>query len=234
MANGQGPEKTRKLVIVLFSGGLDSTVTLANALRSGHRVCPLFFCYGQRNQGLELTAAVNVVSWLKKHYSFIDDLLVQGVALPKVGGLTGDEELRKPESFEQTFDGRTNAYVPMRNLVFLSLAGAIAEANEAESIWIGSTYSDQTSPDTRDTFLAAVQVAMMLGSRIGAKEPIRIRAPYGELNRMVVVEDGMTWGLPLHLTRTCYSTQTKPCRECDACKQREKAFKDAREQDPSL
>jgi len=233
MANGQGPEAARKLVIVLFSGGLDSTVTLANALRSGHRVCPLFFCYGQRNQGLELAAATSIVSWLKKHYSFLDDLLVQGVALPKIGGLTGDEELREPTE-EQLFDGQSNTYVPMRNLVFLSLAGAIAEANEAESIWIGSTYSDQASPDTRDTFLAAVQVAMMLGSRIGAKEPIRIRAPYGELNRLVVVEDGKAWGLPLHLTRTCYANKPKPCRVCSACKQREKAFKDAREEDPAL
>lgn len=208
--------------VVLLSGGLDSSTALAWAIRRQGWAChTVAFDYGQRHR-VELQAAERVADSLgaASHR-------VIRVDLATIGGsaLTGDIAVPKDQ---EPSDEIPVTYVPARNLIFLSLAAALAETVQAEHLVIGANIVDYSGyPDCRPEFLDAFIRAANLGTRAGTGgQPMQIAAPLVRLKKSEIIALGRELGLDYGLTRSCYDPRPdgSPCGHCDSCRFRQQGF----------
>jgi 7-cyano-7-deazaguanine synthase len=150
--------------LVLFSGGQDSTACLAYALQKFERVETVGFDYGQRH-GIELTQRITVLAELRKAFPMWasklgDDHLLDLAVLGKVS----DTSLTRDVAFKMEQSGLPNTFVPGRNLLFLTLAAAIAYRRDLQVIVTGVCETDFSGyPDCRDDTMKAMQLALSLG-----------------------------------------------------------------------
>lgn len=214
--------------VVLSSGGLDSTVCLALAVREAGPVWALTVDYGQRHR-IELERAAAVAD----HYRC--DHVVVRLDLGQWGGsaLT-DPDIEVPAA--EGGEAIPVTYVPARNLVLLSLAAGMAEARGADWIYLGVNALDYSGyPDCRPEFVAAFERALALGLKRGVEgRPLQVRTPLVDHTKAAIVRLGMEVGAPLGLTWSCYRGDHRPCGACDACALRAKGFAEAGFPDPAL
>ncbi len=214
--------------VVLLSGGLDST-TLAYLLDAyGFQLYALSFRYGQRHER-ELAAARAVARRLD-----VAEHRIVTVDLAQWGGssLVGAGDIPSGET-----QGIPSTYVPMRNLVFLSIAHAYAEAIEADAVAIAVSQVDYSGyPDCRGEFLAAYQQAADLASRrfVETGRRIPVLAPFLDVPKSGIVRLGLRLGVDYSLTWSCYRGGERPCQQCDSCRLRAQAFAEAGVPDPLL
>jgi 7-cyano-7-deazaguanine synthase len=215
------PEKTK--AIVLLSGGLDSSTAAAQAIADGYEAIALSFNYGQRHER-ELVAAQEVAKCLgiKEHF-------VMDVNLSQWGGsaLT-DETIAVPT--EGTKAGSIPVtYVPGRNTVFLAIALSLAEAKEAECIYLGINAVDYSGyPDCRPEYLEAYQKLAMLSSKVGLEgHAPQLVAPLVMDSKVDIVRRALQLGVPIGLTWSCYQGGEEACGVCDSCRIRDRALVDA-------
>lgn len=224
-----------KKAVVLSSGGIDSTTTLAMAKVEGYEVYSLSFNYGQRH-AWELQAAERVAKALgvKEH-------LILDLDLKKIGGsaLTDAIEVPKGRSAEEIKQGIPVTYVPARNTIFLSYALAWAEQLMAGAIFIGVNAIDYSGyPDCRPEYIRAFEqmANLALKAAVEGKIKIRIHAPLIEMTKGAIIRKGLELGVDYGLTHSCYdpSAGGKACGQCDACLLRKKGFHEAGLADPTV
>jgi len=217
---------------VLYSGGIDSTTALYWALKQGGRVTALTFLYGQRHR-VETRLARKLTSALK-----IPHVLLR-VALNQIGGsaLT-DPSLPLPRYRETSeIPGEIpTTYVPFRNGIFLALAAAWAEVNEAREIVCGFNVADSPDyPDTRRAFVRSMEAAIREGTGAAFGKPaVRIRAPFLDWKKAEIIRKGLEWGADYSYSISCYAGKEVPCLECAACLLRRKAWEEVGEEDHLL
>jgi 7-cyano-7-deazaguanine synthase len=215
--------------VVILSGGLDSTVCLADACASAERVIALSVDYGQRH-AVELDRARAIAA----HYGV--EHVVQRLDLSAWGGsaLT-DASIDVPVA---DLDNTTipTTYVPGRNLIFLSLAVALAEARGYDAVSIGVNALDYSGyPDCRPEFIDSFRRAAGLALRTGVEgSPVDVITPLIDMSKAQIVRRGVELGAPLELTWSCYRGFDKPCGDCDSCVLRAKGFAEADLVDPAL
>lgn len=218
--------------VVLLSGGLDSSTTLAVAKSQGFELYALTFRYGQRHQ-LEIEAAKRVASQFNVAEHKIFD-----VGLDRFGGsaLTAEIEIPKDRGLEEISKNIPITYVPARNTIFLSLGLAWAEVLGARDIFIGVNALDYSGyPDCRPEFIEAFEHMADLGTKAGVEgRRIKIHTPLIHLNKARIIKKGLELGVDFRLTSTCYdpSLQGEACGKCDACLLRLKGFAEAGIEDP--
>ncbi|HTY46360.1 MAG TPA: 7-cyano-7-deazaguanine synthase QueC [Methanomassiliicoccales archaeon] len=211
--------------VVLLSGGLDSTVTLAYALSVEEEVVALSFRYGQRHSR-ELEAARNVVKHyrLKEHYVVNVDLSAYRSALtsPSV-------PVPKRASAKEIGSDIPVTYVPARNIIFLSIAAGLCESVDADTIYIGANALDYSGyPDCRPEFFQAFERVLEVGTKRGVEgRPVKVVAPILSRTKMEIVLLGKELKAPLNLTWSCYQGGEKACGVCDSCLLRLKGFREA-------
>lgn len=216
--------------VVLLSGGLDSATCLAIA-SAGYEVHALTFDYGGRHSR-EMEAA----KALAKHFRTKSHRIVK-VDLAAIGGSSlTDSTIPVKESESREGIGREipNTYVPARNMIFLGIGVALAEAVGASRVFIGANSVDFSGyPDCRPEFIAAFQRAADLGTRAGAEgRPVRIEAPLLRMSKAEIVRKGAELGVPFGKTWTCYSGGKAACGRCEACQLRLAGFREAGIDDP--
>ena len=219
--------------LVILSGGLDSTVCLALAADREHRSEPLValtFDYGQRHR-IELDRAAAVAS----RYG-ADHLLVRLDASRWGGSALTDTALDVPAADAGGAGGIPVTYVPARNLIFLSVAMAVAEARDIDAISIGVNALDYSGyPDCRPEFITSFAGTAALALKRGVEgRPVDVRTPLLDLTKADIVRLGVSLDAPLGLTWSCYRGDEHPCRTCDACVLRAKGFAEAGHDDPAL
>ena len=204
-------------VVVLLSGGIDSTVTLFFVRKKivKSNVYPLVFNYGQLN-GREIECAKYQVKAAGVKRLELVDLRGFGRLIGKVSLLTGGLE--------------ATPYVPFRNLVLLSITCSYAEVIGAEKIYYGANLVDfEGFWDCRPGFVESVNKVVELSGK-----KIVIEAPLITYSKADVIKLGIEFGVDFSKTRSCYEKKEKPCGKCLACQLREKAFKELRVEDPLL
>jgi len=222
-----------KKVVVLLSGGMDSATVLGIAHSLGYELYVISFYYGQRNSK-ELECAGKLADYYKvKDYKLIT------VGLNEIGGsaLLTDTNLNIPT--DRADDSSIPiTYVPARNIIFLSIAGAYAEVVGADNIFIGANrgIDERTQsryPDSQPEFLTAFEDALNKGTKTGVEgKRIKIIAPLLHMTKAEIVKKGMELGVPYIYTWSCYKNNNEyACGKCDACKLRLQGFKDAGYQD---
>jgi 7-cyano-7-deazaguanine synthase len=215
--------------VVLLSGGLDSTTTLAVARRDGFEAHALTFRYGQRHD-IEVDAARRVARAAK-----VAEHVVVDIDLRTFGGsaLTSDQPVPKDRTAEH---GVPITYVPARNTIFLSFALAWAEVLDVRDIFIGVNAVDYSGyPDCRPEYIAAYERMANLATRAGIEgKPTKIRTPLIDLSKAQIIRLGMSLGVDYALTTSCYDPTVHgvACGHCDSCRLRLKGFADAGLRDP--
>jgi 7-cyano-7-deazaguanine synthase len=215
--------------LVILSGGLDSTVCTALATRDHDEVLALTFDYGQRHR-VELDRAAAVAA----HYG-AEHLVVTLDAAQWGGSALTDPAIEVPEAvLDSTAIPVT--YVPARNLVFLAVAMGVAEARNADVVYLGVNALDYSGyPDCRPEFVRAFEAAAALALKRGVEgNPVEVRTPLIDLGKADIVRLGVSLDAPLHLTWSCYRGDADPCGHCDACALRAKGFAEAGVTDPAL
>ena len=223
-----------KRAVVLSSGGLDSTTTIAIARSEGYQIYSLSFDYGQRHR-VELAAAKTVAKAFhaKKH-------LVIDLDLRKIGGSALTDRIDVPKGrAENVLDLEIPVtYVPARNTIFLSYAVAWAEVLEASDIFIGVNAVDYSGyPDCRPEFIASFEKMANLATKAGVegKTRLKIRTPLLHLSKAEIIKKGITLGVDYSMTHSCYDPDLNgnACGQCDSCLLRKKGFAEAGVIDPT-
>jgi 7-cyano-7-deazaguanine synthase len=209
--------------VVLLSGGLDSATVAAQAIADGYDVIALSFRYGQRHDR-ELQSAQDIVQQLQLLQHFIVD-----VNLAQWGGsaLT-DSAIEVPIAGVQP-DEIPITYVPGRNTVFIAIALSLAEAQNAEAIYLGINAVDYSGyPDCRPEYLAAFQRLAQLSSKAGLEgNAPKLIAPLITDSKTDIVKRAVELGVPIEKTWSCYQGETEPCGICDSCRIRDRALIEA-------
>jgi len=219
--------------IVLLSGGLDSTTSLAIALDEGFEVYALSFGYGQRHS-IELEAAQRVAEayGVARHIKVDVDLRLFGGS-----ALTSDIEVPKRRDTEEMDKTIPVTYVPARNTIFLAFAMAWAEVLGVRDIFMGVNAVDYSGyPDCRPEFIHAFEDLSRLATKAGVEKDagVRIHTPLIALSKADIIRRGLELGVDYGLTHSCYDPlpSGNPCGECDSCQLRLRGFSEAGVADP--
>lgn len=220
---------TMKKAVVLLSGGLDSMVCAALARERGFDVLALTIDYNQRHR-VEIDAARRIAA------TFAVRHIVLPLDLRAFGGsaLTSEAEVPK----DGVRPGIPVTYVPARNLIFLSIALAWAEAEGCSDLFIGVNALDYSGyPDCRPDFVAGFERLARLATKAGAEGgSITIHAPLQNMTKAEIALEARRLGLDAGLSHSCYDPGPSglACGQCDACRLRAKGFADAGIEDPTV
>jgi 7-cyano-7-deazaguanine synthase len=245
--------------VILLSGGIDSSTTLAIAKSEGYELYSLTFDYNQRHKReLESARLISSSLGVKKH-------LVIKFDLREIGGsaLTSEIEVPKERSAFSVQRSAKNSklipvtYVPARNTIFLSFALAWAEVLESENIFVGANAVDYSGyPDCRPEYLKAFENMANLATKASVEGKLNfiIKAPLILMKKSEIIKKGTELGLDYSLTWSCYDPQPRkvkseklkvksyetqnskliPCGKCDSCILRAKGFREAGLKDPLI
>ncbi|NMN07316.1 MULTISPECIES: 7-cyano-7-deazaguanine synthase QueC [unclassified Novosphingobium] len=221
--SSSSPAAQAPLAVVLLSGGLDSMVCAALAQEQGFRVLALTIDYNQRHR-VELDAARVIAARLgvERHVILPLDLrqfggsaLTAAIDVPK-DGLTDDIPI---------------TYVPARNLVFLSLALAWAEAAGAKDLYIGVNALDYSGyPDCRPEFIHGFEGLARVATKVGSQGgTVAVHAPLQHLKKSEIAQEAARLGLDAGESWSCYDPlpDGRACGECDSCRLRKAGFAEA-------
>ncbi len=180
--------------VILLSGGLDSTTTLAIAKDRGFSPYALTFRYGLRHE-FEIEAARKV----SRTYGVTEHILVD-IDHRSFGGsaLTGDGKVPKDRLVNKPSDGIPLTYVPARNTIFLSFALARAEVLQATDIFIGVNVLDYSGyPDCRPEYIEAFRNMANLATKATTEgnQSIAIHTPLINLTKAQIIQKGMELGV---------------------------------------
>ncbi len=220
--------------LVLFSGGLDSSVCLAMAVKQygADEVLALSIYYGQKHKK-EMEASEKVAAYygvkritldLGEIFKDSDCTLLEGA-----GAEIPHEDYA--EQLSKTNGAPVNTYVPYRNGLFLSSAASIALSHGCEVIYYGAHADDAAGsayPDTSREFNEAISEAI----RLGSGRALRVIAPFIDSPKAAVVAEGAKLGVPFELTWSCYEGHDKACGVCGTCRDRKRAFEENGLTDP--
>lgn len=221
--------------LVLFSGGLDSTVLLAMAVaqHGAENTLALSIAYGQKH-ARELDAARAVAAHFGVEQLFLD---LGAIFLHSNASLLAHSTQSLPVGSydaQKALEGETiSTYVPFRNGLFLSSAASVALGRGCETLYYGAHHDDWAGsayPDCSADFVHAMDAAIALGS--GAA--LRVQAPFVTWSKAAIVKQGLALAVPFGLTWSCYEGGEHPCGACATCLDRARAFLENTAADPLL
>lgn len=224
-------------ILVLSSGGVDSTTCLAMAVAEvgAENVLALSVYYGQKHDK-EIQAAKKVAEYYGVQRMELDlSVIFAGSNCSLLKQSTQDIPLESyAQQIEETHGEKpVSTYVPFRNGLFLSSAASIALSHGCSKIMYGAHADDAAGaayPDCSLDFVNAMNQAIYLGSG----NQLTIEAPFVSLTKADVVKKGLELGVPYDLTWSCYEGGEKPCGKCGTCIDRMKAFEKNGVVDPLL
>jgi 7-cyano-7-deazaguanine synthase len=216
---------SRERAIVLVSGGMDSCVAAAVAVRQ-HEAAFLHVSYGQRTEGRERRAFEEIAD----HYA-AGRLAVKLDLLRTIGGSCLTDPAVEVPAADLERAGVPISYVPFRNTHLLAAAVSWAEVIGARRIYIGAVEEDSSGyPDCRRVYYDAFNRLIEVGTRPGTD--LRIETPLIDLGKDEIVRLGLDLAAPLHLTWSCYRSEVRACGACDSCALRLRGFQRAGVEDP--
>jgi 7-cyano-7-deazaguanine synthase len=215
--------------VVLFSGGIDSTTTLAIAISRGFEPIVLSFDYNQKHR-VELRKGRRVLRQfpVRTHLTFPIDFA-------RIGGSALTSSLRVPK-YRKMDESIPVTYVPGRNLIFLSVAAAVGEVHQAYDLFYGANVLDYSGyPDCRPGFIRSLEKTLNLSTKAGSEgKKFRIHAPLLKMTKAQIIQRGLKLGVDYSHTHSCYDPTSKglACGACDSCRIRLAGFREAGMEDP--
>jgi 7-cyano-7-deazaguanine synthase len=213
-------------IVHVFSGGLDSTVTLHHFLKQGFEVRCINFSYGSKHNVQERFSARVIAKYF--------DVPLKEVELPFIGQLFNSALLKNDEEIPEGHyadDNMKKTVVPFRNGIMIAIAIGYAESIGFDAIGLGVHAGDHTIyPDCRPPFINAMQNAALHGTW----KTVNIITPFIYNSKTQIAKIGASFGLPLHMSYSCYNGGVLHCGVCGACNERKEAFRDNNIPDPTV
>jgi 7-cyano-7-deazaguanine synthase len=208
------------LAVVLLSGGLDSMVCAALAREQGFRILALTIDYNQRHR-IEVEAARTIAALLE-----VERHVILPLDLRQFGGSALTADIAVPKDGVGADIPVT--YVPARNLVFLSLALAWAEAAGSSDLFIGVNALDYSGyPDCRPEFIGGFEALARVATKLGDQGGnVRVHAPLQHLKKSEIAHEAARLRLDPSRSWSCYDPlpDGKACGVCDSCRLRRAGF----------
>jgi len=208
----------KKKAVCILSGGMDSTLSSYIAKNDDYEIIPVHFNYGQRTQERELKAFRDICNALQLENIYEIDIPF----FTQIGAsaLT-DDNIDVPINGIEA--GVPITYVPFRNGIFLSIATAIAEKEQATALFIGVVEEDSSGyPDCTDNFIDKMTGAINEGTK--KETQLEIITPLVKLSKEQIVQKATKMNVPLELTWSCYKESEMACGVCDSCRLRLNGF----------
>ena len=206
--------------IIILSGGMDSVTTLALAKDKKFDCYSLTFNYGQKS-----VSEIDAASFYSKKYNCTEHKIFNINFSDFTSSALTNNSM---DVIDDSKDAIPKTYVPMRNIIFLSIACSWAESIEAENIFIGANAIDYSGyPDCRENFLDAYEKMINLGSKTGSEGgKINIFRPLVNMSKVDIIKLGHSLGLNYLNTISCYQATEngKACGLCESCIFRKNAF----------
>lgn len=215
--------------VVIFSGGLDSTTLLFKLKNENHDVHAVTFSYGQK-QSRELNSARKIGLSLDVNHKIIDlsslsHVLDSALTNPNI-------KIPKVPASAQFYETLTTTVVPNRNAIFLSIAAGYAQSIGARNLYYAAHYSDRGMyPDCRPEFISEFEKMVRLSL---VNDDFCVESPFVNRTKGEIVKLGNKLKVPFELTWSCYEGGEKHCGACSACRERKRAFDEARVNDPTV
>ena len=218
-------EKQDNKALVVFSGGMDSTVALYWAIKNYREVETISFNYHSKHNDMEYSYAQKTCEKLgvkntRISLDFINqyfksDLLQSGGEIP--------------EGY-YTAENMKSTVVPFRNGIMLSIAAGYAESRDCDVLILGNHAGDHAIyPDCRESFIDGIKKAIYEGT---AKN-IEVVSPFCNVSKTDICKIGKDLNVDFSLTYSCYKGHEKHCGKCGTCTERIEAFRDAGVEDPT-
>ncbi|WDZ88582.1 7-cyano-7-deazaguanine synthase QueC [Nocardiopsis sp. HUAS JQ3] len=214
-------------VVVVFSGGMDSTTLLAHFAALRFRLVAVTVEYGQRH-GKEVDAARAVA----RHYGAEHHVLgVTGFGPLLRGSALTDARVDVPDG-HYAEESMRDTVVPNRNAVLANLAASVAVARRAGTVALGMHSGDHfVYPDCRPAFVDALRHLVGVANE-GFAAP-RVEAPFMAWSKADIARHGVRLGAPLERSWSCYKGGDVHCGTCGTCYERREAFQEAGLPDPT-
>jgi len=213
-------------VVLIHSGGIDSTVLLYQLLKEGHKVTAISFTYGSKHNIQEAIHATSICA-----VADVDRMVIPLDFMPAIsqsalmadGGPIPEGHYESPTMID--------TIVPFRNGIMLSIAAGYADNNGMSSVYIGAHGGDHAVyPDCRAEYIHAMDRAVKLGT----SDIVAIKAPFLGMSKADIVKLGDKLEVPFKYTWTCYKGKYVHCGKCGACVERREAFQLAGVKDPTV
>ncbi|RLC47899.1 MAG: 7-cyano-7-deazaguanine synthase QueC [Candidatus Coatesbacteria bacterium] len=206
--------------IVLLSGGLDSTVSLAWAVREFSVVRAIFVAYGQK----ALRAEANAAGEIARRYN-VEVLHVELPFFAQICRRYETVSAHKCEGSSQlppdTTEELLSLWVPNRNMVFASIAAAFGESLGCEVVVTGFNAEEgEQFPDNTQEFVTRMNSALELSTL----SSVRLVCPLIDLDKVGILKMGIALKAPLELIYSCYEGNEMMCGECMSCLRLKKAI----------
>ena len=210
----------RKKAVVILSGGMDSITTLAIAKSKNFECYNLTFNYGQKS-----FSEIDAAKYYSKNYNSFEhkifDINFNDFANSALISEDINIEINRNDDIPST-------YVPMRNIIFLSIACSWAEKIGSSDIFIGANSIDYSGyPDCRESFLKSYEKMINLGSKTGSDGgKFNIHRPLINMKKTEIIKHGKSLGINYKKTISCYQAthDGKACGICESCLFRKNAF----------
>lgn len=223
--------KQSKAAVVLLSGGMDSAVLLRHVARSvkPEGLLALTFVYGQRHvREVEMASRQAAAAGVCGH-EIVDIGRLGSIVGQSSSLVDGGAEPQSLAEMDEEARDQPPTYVPHRNMVFLSIASAYAEANGCVEVYYGAHRQDRYGYwDCTVEFVEGMNAVLGLNRR----RCVCVKAPFVLLNKGEVLRLGLDAGVDYASTWTCYRGEDRPCGECPSCAERRFAFESVGRSDP--
>lgn len=214
--------------VVVYSGGLDSTVLLHDAVEEygKNNVVAITFDYGSKHNAKEIECALWQAKELGlKHIIFHLESIGEHFksTLLKDGG--------KIPYGHYAAENMKDTVVPLRNGIMLMIASGYADSINADKVMIASHSGDHAIYlDCKPAFNKAINSIV----RYGTDNRVSISAPFNKMYKWDIVKKGKELGVDFLRTWSCYEGKEVPCWECGTCNERIEAFEKAGVKDPLM
>ena len=212
-------------IMVVLSGGLDSSVLLGVEVANGRNPRAVTIDYGQRH-AREIAAARAVAAHYGVPHVVVD---LRGLATALPGSSQTDASVPVPEGHYEDATMRATV-VPNRNMILLAVAAGHALAHGCDTVAYAAHAGDHAVyPDCRPKFVIALAQALKLCDY----EPFKLLAPFLRHSKAQIAAMGAAYNVPMHLTWSCYVGGDRHCGKCGTCVERREAFALAGIEDPT-
>jgi 7-cyano-7-deazaguanine synthase len=218
-------ESNKIKVLVVNSGGMDSTTAVYDALDQGAEVDTISFNYGQRHSK-ELEYATRTAEKLGLRHDVVDLHSITGLLAESGSSLVSEEEVPEGHYAE---DNMAKTVVPNRNMIMLAVAGGAAVARGSKFIVTGVHSGDHAIyPDCRPAFINHLADALVQGNE-GFGDMRGILAPFLHQTKAQIARRAILLGMPFEETWSCYKGEDKHCGRCGTCVERLEAIHEAQQ-----
>ncbi|MGI6493123.1 MAG: 7-cyano-7-deazaguanine synthase QueC [Pelotomaculum sp.] len=203
--------------VVLLSGGLDSTVSLAHALKASEVELCLTFDYGQRSAAQEKKAAAALAQYYRLEHRIIELPFLREITSTSLIDL--NTALPEPEAaglddFTAASFNAAAVWVPNRNGIFINIAAAYAESRQCELVITGFNREEAVAfPDNSLEFVTAASNAL----NFSTLNKVKVISYTQHLNKLEIMNLGIKLGVPFEYIWSCYKGTEKMCGKCESC-----------------